>query len=72
MMVGALLQRWTADGLPAQKHRVVIGDRSVSRLSLGYFVNPNDEAIIGCLDGSEKYEPIKAVDYIRGRSSESI
>ena len=75
VMVGSLLEKWTSDGLHASKHRVVIptdADRCSHRQSTAYFVNPDDEAIVRCFDGKDKYEPIKALDYIQQRASESF
>ncbi|XP_019622289.1 PREDICTED: gibberellin 2-beta-dioxygenase 8-like [Branchiostoma belcheri] len=69
--IGDLMQRWTADGIVSNKHRVVLPDtealRKVSRRSLAFFVNPNDDAVITCLDDSGKYEPVNAGEYVKGK-----
>ena len=50
-----------------QRHRVSIPEeewhRRVPRRSLAFFVHPDDDTIIKCLDGSEKYPSITAYDY---------
>ncbi|XP_046556650.1 proline hydroxylase buaE-like isoform X2 [Haliotis rubra] len=69
--IGDLMQRWTADKLKATKHRVLVPEAELkkrqSRQSLAFFVHPNDEVIIRCLDGSDKYEPISSIDYLNYR-----
>ncbi|XP_078667283.1 uncharacterized protein LOC144909105 [Branchiostoma floridae x Branchiostoma belcheri] len=69
--IGDLMQRWTADRIVSNKHRVVLPDTEalwkVSRRSLAFFVNPNDDAVITCLDDSGKYEPVNAGEYVKGR-----
>ncbi|XP_071114406.1 uncharacterized protein [Haliotis cracherodii] len=71
--IGDLMQRWTADKLKATKHRVLIPEAELrkhqSRQSVAFFVHPNDETIIRCLDGSDKYEPISSIDYLNYRFS---
>ncbi|XP_067675218.1 uncharacterized protein [Haliotis asinina] len=71
--IGDLMQRWTADKLRATKHRVMIPEAELkkrqSRQSLAFFVHPNDEVIVKCLDGSDKYEPISSIDYLNYRFS---
>ncbi|KAM7449088.1 hypothetical protein ABFA07_003082 [Porites harrisoni] len=65
--VADLMQRWTADRLKSTRHRVSIPEeecqRRVPRRSLAFFVHPDDDTIIKCLDGSEKYPSITAYDY---------
>lgn len=71
VIVAALLQRWTSDLFPAPMHRVMIPEeerkREVVRQSIAFFVNPDDNFIVSCLDGSDKYEPIRSVDYLNYR-----
>lgn len=66
--VGDMLQRWTADTLVATKHRVVIpGDdvqRTKTRQSLAFFVQPDNDCLITCLNGSDKYEPITSGQHL--------
>lgn len=73
--IGDLMQRWTADGLVATKHRVCIPEietkKSISRQSMAFFVHPDDDYLIKCLDGSNKYEPITSLDYLNYRFSVS-
>ena len=71
VIVASLLQRWTSDLFPAPLHRALIPEeerkRKMVRQSIVFFVNPDDEVIVSCLDGSDKYEPIRSVDYIYDR-----
>ena len=56
-------------------HRVVIPPAEVSRQhgrqSLAYFIQPDDNAMIEPIDGSGKYPPIAAADYITMRFKEA-
>ncbi|XP_067675655.1 uncharacterized protein [Haliotis asinina] len=71
--IGDMMQRWTADQLKGTKHRVLIPEAEVkkrqSRQSIAFFVNPNNDTMIKCLDGSDKYEPISSEDYLNYRFS---
>lgn len=71
--IGDLMQRWTADALIATKHRVLIPEaefkKKKPRQSVAFFVHPDDNYIIKCLDGSNKYEPISSIDYLNYRFS---
>ena len=76
VIAGSLLQRWTSDSLHAPEHRVLIpteaGKRSVCRQSVAYFVNPDDDTVVRCLDGTDKYEPVTALDYLHYRAYDSF
>ncbi|KAI8507810.1 hypothetical protein Bbelb_140500 [Branchiostoma belcheri] len=66
--IGDLMQRWTSDRLVSTKHRVLLPtDRGQMRQSLAFFVHPDDEVMISCLDGSNKYEAITAKGYLEQR-----
>ncbi|XP_069138899.1 uncharacterized protein [Argopecten irradians] len=69
--IGDLMQRWTADRLIATKHRVLIPEeelrRQKSRQSVAFFIQPDDEVMIECLDKSDKYRPISSYDYLLER-----
>ena len=71
--IGDLMQRWTSDSLLATKHRVLVPEEEFrkrkSRQSIAFFVHPDDDFIIKCLDGSDKYEPISSLDYLNYRFS---
>lgn len=75
--IGDLMQRWTSDVYIAAKHRVTFPSGSSKTLwnsprqSIAFFGNPDDDAIIECLDGSGKYPPVSAPDYIYNRATES-
>uniref|UniRef100_A0A672J0G3 Si:dkey-10o6.2 n=1 Tax=Salarias fasciatus TaxID=181472 RepID=A0A672J0G3_SALFA len=67
--IADLMQRWTSDKLVSVVHRVLlpsVGDSS-TRQSLAFFVDPDDEAVITCCDGSNKYPPVKAGEYLLQR-----
>lgn len=43
-----------------------------SRQSLALFVNADSFHVVKCLDDSDKYPPIKCVDYIYNRFTEKL
>jgi len=50
-----------------QKHRVLLPAdqlRSQQRRSIVFFVVPDVDVTVQCLDSSDKYPPINAMDYI--------
>ncbi|KAG7319817.1 hypothetical protein KOW79_016960 [Hemibagrus wyckioides] len=47
-----------------------VGDSS-ARQSLVFFVQPDDDAIITCCDGSNKYPPVKSLDYLLSRFNDT-
>ncbi|XP_051512350.1 uncharacterized protein LOC127416827 [Myxocyprinus asiaticus] len=71
--IADLMQRWTSDVYVSAVHRVLlppVGD-SNTRQSLAFFVQPDDEAVISCCDGSDKYSPVKSIDYLLSRFKDS-
>ncbi|KAM7415089.1 hypothetical protein PAMA_019764 [Pampus argenteus] len=71
--IADLMQRWTGDQFVSVRHRVLLppaGDSS-TRQSLAFFVHPDDEALITCCDGSNRYPPITAGAYLIERFNES-
>lgn len=54
-----------------QKHRVVLPlaeiGRDKPRVSLAYFVHPDDDTLVECIDGSNKYQPITSLEYLQRR-----
>ncbi|CAL1594856.1 unnamed protein product [Knipowitschia caucasica] len=71
--IADLMQRWTSDNFISVLHRVLLpsaGDSS-ERQSMAFFMQPDDCAVISCLDGSSKYPPIRADHYLRDRFAES-
>lgn len=54
-----------------QVHRVLIPEveikRRAPRRSLVFFVDPDQSALITCLDGSNKYPPITSGEWIKGK-----
>jgi len=56
-----------------QRHRVLlppVGEFS-TRQSLAFFVHPDDDALITCCDGSNKYPPVTSGAYLMERFSET-
>ena len=51
-----------------QKHRVLIPEdlqkRQQIRRSVVFFVAPDDDVIVKCLDGSDKYQPVNGIEYV--------
>jgi len=54
-----------------QVHRVIIpeatSDSEKVRMSVAYFLLPDRDCLVQCLDGSDKYEPIKSIDSLNTR-----
>ncbi|XP_062843726.1 uncharacterized protein si:dkey-10o6.2 [Trichomycterus rosablanca] len=67
--IADLMQRWTSDKFVSAVHRVLLpppGDVS-TRQSLAFFVHPDNEALITCFDGLNKYPPVTALNYLLSR-----
>lgn len=66
--IADLMQRWTADKFVSTVHRVIIPEeelkRSTPRRSVAFFYDPDWNAKITCLDGSNKYPKIKCGKYV--------
>ena len=71
--VGALLQRWTSDYLQGTMHRVLMPmeaeKKKLIRQSLVFFLDPDRDCVVTCLDGSDKYEPTSAQGFIDDKFS---
>lgn len=72
---GDMMSRITNEVLPSTIHRVVNPDNSTSaRFSMPYFVHPNPEAELRCIEtcvgDGEKYPPINAQDFLNKRLEE--
>ncbi|XP_077978753.1 uncharacterized protein LOC144434172 [Glandiceps talaboti] len=67
--LGQFMERWSAGKLKATKHRVVIPQTDAGRMkgrqSVIFFTNPDDDVIVECIDKSNKYPPVKAIDSLR-------
>ncbi|XP_078680795.1 uncharacterized protein LOC144915878 [Branchiostoma floridae x Branchiostoma belcheri] len=65
------LQRWSGDKLKSTRHRVVMPksaeERRRVRRSLAFFCHCDGDADLACLDGSDKYQPLLAREYINER-----
>ncbi|XP_029909350.1 UPF0676 protein C1494.01-like [Myripristis murdjan] len=71
--IADLMQRWTSDLFVSSVHRVLLppaGDCS-TRQSLAFFVHPDTDVLITCIDGSNKYPPVKSGDYLIERFNDS-
>ncbi|XP_041651772.1 UPF0676 protein C1494.01-like [Cheilinus undulatus] len=63
--IADMMQRWTSDQYISVLHRVLLppaGDSS-TRQSTAFFLYPDDEAVITCYDGSNKYPPVTGAAY---------
>ncbi|XP_057691672.1 uncharacterized protein LOC130915697 [Corythoichthys intestinalis] len=67
--IADMMQRWTSDRFVSAVHKVELpmADDSSTRQSLAFFLMPDDDAMISCVDGSNKYPPIRAGDYYAER-----
>ncbi|KAL4222167.1 hypothetical protein ACF0H5_018207 [Mactra antiquata] len=74
--IGSLMQRWTSDHLIATAHRVLIPEAELKlrqpRQSVAFFIQPNNETMITCLDGSDKYTPMTSRQYLDMRINETV
>ncbi|CAJ1055964.1 -oxoglutarate-dependent dioxygenase htyE-like [Xyrichtys novacula] len=71
--IADLMQRWTNEQFVSVRHRVLLpsaGD-SRTRQSMAFFVHPDDDSLITCCDGSDKYPPVTAGDYLIERFNDS-
>ena len=62
--IGDLMARWTSDRWVSTLHRVVARPDQPARQSLAFFHQPNWDAVIAPLDGSDSYPPVKSGPYL--------
>lgn len=62
--IGDLMARWTADRWVSTLHRVVAHEGQPQRQSLAFFHQPDWEAVIAPLDGSDAYPPVRSGPYL--------
>lgn len=62
--IGDLMARWTADRWVSTLHRVVALPDQPARQSLAFFHQPDWEAVIAPLDGSDAYPPVRSGPYL--------
>lgn len=62
--IGDLMARWTADRWVSTLHRVVAKPDQPARRSLAFFHQPNWDAEIVPLDGSDAYPPVLSGPYL--------
>ncbi|MEM9785350.1 MAG: 2OG-Fe(II) oxygenase family protein [Pseudomonadota bacterium] len=65
--IGDLMARWTADRWVSTLHRVVARPGQAARQSLAFFHQPNWDAEIVPLDGSEIYPPVRSGPYLMAK-----
>tara|TARA_B100001123_G_C15214165_1_gene988513 strand:- start:225 stop:1229 length:1005 start_codon:yes stop_codon:yes gene_type:complete len=79
--LGDMMQRWTNDTWVSTLHRVTNHEypgQKGDRLSIAYFLHPNFDSIIQCIDRTVKigeqprYKPITAGEHIRQKMEASI
>eukprot|EP00111_Clytia_hemisphaerica_P021990 TCONS_00064666-protein len=68
-----LMERWASGRIKSTPHRVTIQtDMSKPRQCLAFFVSPDNDYLVECVDGSDKYEPINSYDYLDRRFKETL
>ncbi len=65
--IGDLMARWTNDDWVSTLHRVVAKPNQPARKSLAYFHQPDWDAEIVPLDGSDGYPPVKSGPYLMAK-----
>lgn len=65
--IGDLMERWTADAWVSTLHRVVAKPDQPARQSLAFFHQPDWDAEIVPLDGSDTYPPVRSGPYLMGK-----
>ncbi len=65
--IGDLMARWTSDRWVSTLHRVVARPNQPARKSLAYFHQPDWDAEIAPLDGSNSYQPVKSGPYLMAK-----
>lgn len=65
--IGDLMARWTADRWVSTLHRVVARPGQPARQSLAFFHQPDWQAEIVPLDGSDAYGPVRSGPYLMGK-----
>ena len=76
LLPGINLQRWTADSVMAAIHRIPIPaeqtQKTSTRQSCVLYLHPDDDFVIKCLDGSDKYGPVTSRGYIDYKLHEAM
>uniref|UniRef100_A0A7M5WWJ7 Fe2OG dioxygenase domain-containing protein n=1 Tax=Clytia hemisphaerica TaxID=252671 RepID=A0A7M5WWJ7_9CNID len=68
-----LLERWSSGRIKSTLHRVSLPkDTNQPRQSIAFFVNPDNETLVECLDGSNTCKPIRASDWLTKRFGETL
>ena len=65
--IGDLMARWTNDAWVSTLHRVIARPNQPARKSLAYFHQPDWDAVITPLDGSDSYAPVASGPYLMGK-----
>lgn len=65
--IGDLMARWTADRWVSTLHRVVAKPDQPERMSLAFFLQPDWDAVIAPLDGSDSYAPVESGPYLMAK-----
>jgi isopenicillin N synthase-like dioxygenase len=65
--IGDLMARWTSDRWVSTLHRVVARPDQPARQSLAFFHQPDWQAEITPLDGSNRYSPVRSGPYLMAK-----
>ena len=67
-----MLEIWSAGKFRSTRHRVVVPANLLrARQSFAFFLQPDNEVNISCLDGSDKFQPVNSYEYIWQKLNET-
>ena len=70
--IGDLMEVWTSGRFKSTKHRVLIENRhKIARQSIAYFVHPDNDVEVSCIDGSEKFQTVNSYKYLMKKFSDT-
>ena len=67
------LEFWSSGKLKSTRHRVMMPNTypSTARQSMVFFLGPDNDVTVSCVDGSDKYPTVNAYDYIMMKYKET-
>jgi len=70
--IGDMMEVWTSGRFKSTRHRVLINNKhKTARQSLAYFVHPDNDVMVSCLDGSNKFESVNAYSYLMNKFADT-